>query len=185
MMLFIPFGHTADEDPAWLNLLTPEYGEYPTDSAPPQGGRPSLREAGDTKLLSSGAQLFPQENSPAAGAAQSAHYRGSLPGNALPVHIHELSRASRESWLNTQLRDLAVGFPGGKKKKKGEGGGNGSGGHKKKKREEEKKSAIASGVVPGHCGTREPDRPPGPPTRAGPSAEGRRRRWHHDRRLCS
>lgn len=21
MMLFIPFGHTADEDPAWLNLL--------------------------------------------------------------------------------------------------------------------------------------------------------------------
>lgn len=36
------------------------------------------------------------------------------------MHIHELSRASRESWLNTQLRDLSVGFAAKKKTKGGE-----------------------------------------------------------------
>lgn len=72
-MLFLSFGHAADEDPAWLNLLTPLSTANTSRTAPPQGGWPSFRAARDAKLLSSGTQLFPQENSPAAGAAQSAH----------------------------------------------------------------------------------------------------------------
>lgn len=52
-MLFMSFGHAADEDSACLDLLT-------SLTVPPQGGGPSLREARDTKLLSSGTQLFPR-----------------------------------------------------------------------------------------------------------------------------
>lgn len=141
MMLFLSFGHTADEDPAWLDLLTP-LNTANTPLPAPQRGRPRLCEARDTKLLSSGTQLFPQENSPAAGAAQAAHYRGSLPGNDLPMHIHELAGASRESWLNTQLRVLAAGFPGGRKKGKGKGTEGEGKKIKKKKRHDCKRCCL-------------------------------------------
>lgn len=77
-----------DDDLAWLDLLTSLSMENASaGSPPPQGCWPALREVGDTKLLSSGAQLFPQENSPAAGTAQSAYYRGSLPGKRSPFCI--------------------------------------------------------------------------------------------------